>query len=72
MQYLDVNRPDEEVMCKASDLKKGGKCYLSYIKNNMFLVHGRKICNAGFPNFWETDDTMELTADDRTKNCVKN
>jgi hypothetical protein len=43
MQYLDVNRPGEEVMGKASHLKKkGGKCYLGYIKNNMIMVQRRK------------------------------
>jgi hypothetical protein len=32
MQYLDVNRPGEEVMCKASDLKKGREMLLKLNK----------------------------------------
>ncbi len=47
MQYLDVNRPGEEVMGKASDLKKGRECYLSYIKDNTY-VSQKKIFDAGF------------------------
>ncbi len=45
MQYLDVNWPSEEVMCKASHLKKGRKCYLNYIKDNKITVHTERTKN---------------------------
>ncbi len=69
MQYLDVNRSGEEVMCKASDLKKGGKSYLLHQKQYDYGTQKEKNFMQVFQIFGRL--TMPLTADDRKKKKEK-